>query len=326
VKLLLYLTVGAALAWSQSTTNTYSTDINGRRVEAPSIAAAGTAANGERTERTQSINGRQVPLEQVVDRVVREDANGKVTERMLKKFDPTGRLALTERVLIEENKLPGGGSSVRETTYRTDVNGATHEDQRRTTETRVQGSTTTANTVVDRPTLNGSFETVEKRSAVTDGSATNQRTTESVYRRDGAGGFQETLRTVKTSAKQNDTTTETTANYEPGVTGQLQLASQTESVSTKQPNGTETTQVNMYAHTVAGQLQDNNAKMRVLEQQIIERRTNSDGSVAETLSVRRPSMGDPNRLGELQKISETVCKGKCEPEKPAAEPAKPAKQ
>lgn len=323
MKILLYLTVGAALAWPQSTTNTYSTDINGRRVEAPSLAATGTPANGERTEVTQSINGRQVPLEQIVDRVVREDANGKVTERILKKFDPTGRLALTERVVIEENKLPGGGSSVRQSTYRTDVNGATHEEERRTTEIRVQGSTTTANTAVDRPTLNGSFETVEKRSEITDGPATSQHTTESVYQRDGAGGFRETLRQVKTSAKQNDTTTESTARYEPGVTGQLQLASQTESVSKKQPDGTETTQVNMFAHTVAGQIQDNNAKMRVLEQQIIERRTNPDGSVAETLSVRRPSMGDPNRLGELKKISETVCKGKCEPEKTPAEPTKP---
>jgi len=325
VKYLLYLTLGAVLAWPQSTTNTYSTDINGRRVETPSIAATGTSANGERTERFQSINGRQVPLEQIVDRVVREDANGKVTERILKKFDPTGRLALTERVLIEENKLPGGGSSVRESTYRTDVNGAAQAIERRTTETRVQGSTTTANTLVDRPTLNGSFETVEKRSEITDGPATNQHTTESVYQRKAGGGFQETLRQVKTSAKHNDTTTETTARYEPGITGQLQLESQSESVSTKEPGGKETTQVNMYAHTVAGQIQDNNAKMRVLEQQIIERRTNSDGSVAETLSVRRPSMGDPNRLGELKKISETVCKGKCEPEKPPAESAKPAK-
>jgi len=325
VKYLLYLTLGAALAWPQSTTNTYSTDINGRRVEAPSIAATGTSSNGERTERFQSINGRQVPLEQIVDRVVREDANGKVTERILKKFDPTGHLALTERVLIEENKLPGGGSSVRESTYRTDVNGAAQEIERRTTETRVQGSTTTANTLVDRPTLNGSFETIEKRSEITDGPATNQHTTESVYQRKAGGGFQEILRQVKTSAKQNDTTTETTARYEPGITGQLQLESQTESVSTKEPGGKETTQVNMYAHTVAGQIQDNNAKMRVLEQQIIERRTNSDGSVAETLSVRRPSMGDPNRLGELKKISETVCTGKCEPEKPSAESAKPAK-
>ena len=220
--------MGTAVAWPQSATTTYIKDVNGNRAESQSYAAAGTSSDGERTERFQSINGRQVPLEQIVDRVVREDANGKVTERILKKFDPTGRLALTERVVIEENKLPGGGSSVRQSTYRTDVNGASHEDERRTTETRVQGSTTTANTVVDRPTLNGSFETVEKRSEVTDGPATNQHTTESVYRRNGGGGFQETLREVKTSAKQNDTTTETTARYEPGVTGQLQLESQTD--------------------------------------------------------------------------------------------------
>jgi hypothetical protein len=302
------------VAYPQSVTNTFSTNINGTRVEAPSQASG----DGERTERFQSINGRQVPLEQTVDRVVREDANGKVTERILRKFNPNGQLASTERVLIEESKLPGGGSSVRETTYRSDVNGGSQEAQRQTIETHVNGSTTTASTVIDRPTLNGSFETVEKRSEVTEGPAANQRTTESVYRRDGAGGFQEALRNVKTSSTANNTTTETTANYEPGVTGQLQLASQSESTSTKRPDGSEVIQTNLYAHTVTGRLQENNAPMRVKEQQIVERRVNPDGSVVETLSVRRPSISDPNRLGELQKLSETVCKGKCQPEKPPA--------
>ena len=47
-----------------------------------------------------------------------------------------------------------------------------------------------------------------------------------------SGGFQEALRTVKTTSKVNDTTKETTANYEPGLNGQLQLASQSESTST----------------------------------------------------------------------------------------------
>jgi len=321
VKPCLFLVLTAALAWPQSATTSYSTDINGHRVEAPSMISNG----GERTERFQSINGRQVPLEQVVDRVVREDANGKVTERMLKKFSPTGQVVLTERVLIEENKLPGGGSSVRETLSRADVNGTFHEDERKTTETRVQGSTTNATTVIDRPTLNGSFETVEKRSAVTEGPAASQRTTESVYRRDGAGGFQEALRSVKTSAKENDSTKETSANYEPGLNGQLQLASQAESTSTKQPDGKEIIQTNTYSHTVVGRLQESNAPMRIKEQEIVERRANPDGSVVETLSVRRPSMSDPNRLGDLQRISETVCKGKCQPEKPApAEPTKSA--
>ena len=121
-------------------------------------------------------------MEQVTERVVSEDANGKVTERIVKKFDPSGQPASTERVMIEEQKLPGGGSTVQETTYRNDVNGSLREAERKTTETRVSGSTTTTSTVIDRPSLNGSFETVEKRSAVTDGPADNQHTTESVYR------------------------------------------------------------------------------------------------------------------------------------------------
>ncbi len=310
------------MAAAQSSTTSSTRDINGYRVDLQSFDSA---AKGESTERSQSINGRQVPLEQVVDRVVREDAGGKVTERILRKFDRDGKLASTERVMIEETKLSGGGSSVRETTYRSDVNGGLREAERKTTETRVSGSTTTSNTVIDRPSLNGSFETVEKRSAVTDGPAENQRTTESVYRKSISGGFQEALRYVKTSAKENDTTRQTTADYEPGLNGQLQLAAQSESTSVKQPDGTEVIQTNLFAQTVAGNVQDSSGRMRVKEQQIVERRTNSDGSVVETLSVRRPSVSDPNRLGGLQKLSETVCKGKCQPDAPnaAAEPAKP---
>ena len=311
LSLVLGLLIGTAVAWPQSATNTYSKDINGNRVDGPAYIST----DGERTERFQSMNGRQVPLEQVTNRVVHEDAQGKTTERIVRKFTPTGQVSSTERVVIEETKLPSGGSSVRETTYKSDVNGRSQEAERRTTETRAQGSITTANTMIDRPTLNGSFGTVEKRSAVTDGSSANQNTTESVYKQDGAGGFHEALRYVKTTAKQNDTTTETTASYEPGLNGQLQLSSQTEAITTKRPDGTEKIQTNLYTQTVAAQLQPSNAPMRIKEQQVVERRTNPDGSVVETLSIRRPSMADPDRLGDLQKLSETICRGKCEPEK-----------
>lgn len=311
--------MGAALAWPQSATTTYMKDINGNRVQGQAFGSS----DGERTERYQSINGRQVPLEQTVDRVVSQDANGKVTERIVRKFDPNGQLASTERVRIEENKLPGGGSSVRETTYHSDVNGNLQEVQRQTTETHVEGSTTTANTVIDRPTMNGSFQTVEKRSSITEGPAANQHSTESVYQRDASGGFQEVKRTMETTSKSDDTTKETTADYEPGLDGQLQLHSQSDSTTTKRPDGTEVTKTDLYAHTAAGVLQDNTAAMRIQEQQVIERRMNPDGSVVETLGVRRPTVSDPNRLGSLQQISETVCKGKCQPEAKPAEPAKP---
>ncbi len=309
------LVFGAA-TWAQSTTTTFMKDLNGSRVQGQSFSSA----DGEHTERFQSINGRQVPLEDTVDRVIREDANGKTTERIVRKFDRDGKLASTERIVTEETKQPGGGSSVRSTTYRSDVNGAMREAERQATETRVQGSQTTANTTIDQPTLNGSFQTVEKRSEVTDGPADHLSSTESVYRRDGSGGFQEALRYVTTTTKSGDVTTESRANYEPGVNGQLQLASQSDSTTTKRPDGTEVTQTNLFAHTVAGRLQESSAPMRIQEQQIIERRANPDGSVVETLSVRRPSISDPNRLGDLQKLGETVCKGKCQPDtKPAPE-------
>jgi hypothetical protein len=317
--LVLVLSLIAALA-GQSSTTTAIKDLNGNRTEGPSVS---TSATGERTERFQSINGRQVPLEQMVDRVVREDATGKVTERIVKKFDSNGQPVATERVMIEESKLPGGGSTVRETTYRSDVNGSLREAERKTTETRVAGSTTTASTVVDRPTMNGAFQTVEKRSAVTDGPADNQHTTESVYQRDLSGGFQERLRTVKTASKLDAAARETTANYEPGMNGQLQLASQSDSTTSKLADGTQVTKTDLFAKTVAGNVQDSTGAMRVKEEQIVQRRTNPDGSIVETLSVRRPSVSDPNRLGDLQKLSETVCKGKCQPDAKPAQPAKP---
>jgi hypothetical protein len=320
VKLCLFLVLTAGLAAAQSASTTYTKDLNGNRVEGKLV---NTSAGGDRTERFQSINGRQVPVEQVTERVVSKDANGKVTERIVQKFDPTGRPASTERVMIEENKLPGGSSTVRETSYRNDVNGSLREAERKITETRVSGSTTTASTTIDRPSMTGSFETIEKRSSVTDGPADNQHTTESVYSRSVSGGFQETVRTVKTTSTQNDSIKETTATYEPGLNGQLQLDSQSNSTTSKQPDGTQVTQRDVFAKTVAGNVQDSSGAMRVKEQQVVQSHANPDGSVVETVSVRRPAVSDPNRLGDLQKVSETVCKGKCQPDPAPAKPAKP---
>jgi hypothetical protein len=324
VKPVLFLAFIGTFASAQSTNTTFTKDLNGNRVAGTSVSIS---ANGDRTDRYQSINGRQVPVEQVTERVVSQDANGKVTERIVQKFDPTGRPASTERVMIEESTAPGGGSTVRETTYRNDMNGSMREAERKVTETRVSGSTTTANTVIDRPGISGTFETIEKRSAVTDGPPDNQRTTESIYRAGVSGGFQEAVRTVKTASKANDTIKETTASFEPGINGQLQLSSRSDSTTTKQPDGTQTTQTDVFSRNVAGDVQDNSAAMRVREQQIVQRRTNPDGSVAETLSVRRPTPADPNRLGAPQRVSETVCTGKCQgasaPATPVTQPAKP---
>lgn len=321
MKLSLVFLFGVVMTWAQSATTTYLTDVNGVRVPGTSYT---TSKDGQKTETLQSINGRQVPLEQAEEKVVREDANGRVVERIVHRFSATGDNAGIERIVTEETKLPGGGSTVRSTTYRNDINGNSQEAERKTVQTRIQGSTKTEETVIDRPNINGSFATAEKRTAVTEGTEAKNTTTESIYRPDMNGGYHEALKSVKTVAQSGNQTTENTADYEPGVTGQLELHAQSTSVTKKLPDGTEVSEVNLYSSSVPGRVNDGSSPMQVKEQQIIERRTAADGSTTETLSVRRPSANDPNRLGDLQKLSETVCTGKCVPTpKPAAGNSRP---
>lgn len=302
---LLTLLTGS-LALAQSTTNSYVTDLNGHRAETSSF----TLAKGVRTERSQSINGRQVPLEQIDERVLRDDANGKVTEKIIRKYDPDGRLASTDRIVAEEQKRADGFTR-HATTYRSDVNGQMKEAERATTESTTQGATTRAETVIERPAINGPFEAVEKRGVVTERVGDGAHVNETVYRRAMSGDFYERSRQVSDVKKAGGQVIETAAFYEPGITGQIQLKSQTVTTTSKRSDGSELVEVNLYARAVDGRVQDNQAPQEIKEQQLIERRARPDGTVIETLSLRRPSVSDPRRLGELRKISETVCTGNC---------------
>ena len=294
---------------AQSTTSKSETDINGRRAE---LTRSGVSREGVRTERLQSINGQTIPLEQAEEKVLSDSSQGKVIERMVKKFDQTGRLSSTEKVLIEEEKLAGGGTNVRETTWRSDINGTLREAERRATETRVSGSATRTQTSVSRPTINGGFEAAELRSKQTEKKGNAEESQETVQRRGSDGRFHEAIRELSTVSRNGDQTTEHRATYEPGMTGQLELAGQSQSLSVKRADGTEVTEVNLYARAADGRIQERGAAQQIKEQQIIQRSKASDGSVVETLSVRRPTIADPALLGNVQKLYETVCKGKCE--------------
>ncbi len=98
------LCAGCALAQSggKSTTDLLVPDLNGNRVE----AAIYTAKDGDRKELTQSINGREVPLEQSDTHVLSEGPNGRTTETLTRKYDATGQVVSTERTVVEEKKLP----------------------------------------------------------------------------------------------------------------------------------------------------------------------------------------------------------------------------
>jgi hypothetical protein len=294
------------LAGAQSVSSTYTTDINGRPV-----AGDGVVSNdGKHTETRQSINGRTVPLEQSDERVLSETPSGRVTEKIVRKFDPDGHLISTERVLTEEQKRPTG-SVVNTTTFRSDINGAMHQEERKLVETDKHGATTDTNTVIERPTLNG-FETVEKRAEVSQTSGDTTHSDETVYRISQSGGFHPAIRKVTDITQSGAQTVEKSALYEPlANVSTMQLTRQTVSTTTTRPDGSSVDQINYYGAAVPGNVRDPNAAPQLYEQDVIERKPGAGGTVTESLTARRALMADPDHLGAPIKVSETVCTGKC---------------
>lgn len=306
--------LGASLAAQDtSASKTTSVDINGHRTTAgPDVVTVQSKTALETTEVTQSINGRMVPLQRVEERVVRDDASGKVIERMIRRFDLTGTPLAPQKVVIEERKGPGGSSTVETTKYSGDINGRMQVTERATTQKQVSGSTQTEDTVVARPNINGGLDTVEKQTTVVVKQGTGYEEAAIKYRRDPAGNFYPAVRLVTDHSEIANRSTDNTAEYEVGPLGQLELHGQTVRKTEKRPDGAEEVQVDMFTKFVPGVVNDTSA-LRLKEHQIIERRPTSGGAVVETLNVQRPTLSDPSKLGPPMQISETVCRGKCEP-------------
>ena len=324
----LLATAAASLALAQSTVTTYTADLaNGGFA----VSSATTSTDHTQAQVAPSINGTQVPLEQHQERIIRSDANSSVTESIVRRSDPTGQFVSTERTVTEVRKNPDGSTAAVSTVYRSDINSTELLAERRTTETRVAGSTTNVNTVVERPGLNGSFQTVEKRADVTQdltqGTDKKTTTTESVYRGSPEEGFHEALRKVTTDTLSGGQTVEDTTSYELGDTaGSLQFQERRVSTTKTTPGGAQSTIVDVYAPSADGIVQSPDAKPQLKQQQIITREQNPDGSVVDTFSVREPNVSDPTNLGAVRQITKTVCTGNCgtAPAAPAPAPA-PAK-
>jgi len=314
VKVSILALAAGALSFAQSSTTTYAPDLlNGGLIP----VTTSDSSDHTQTQVTQSINGRQVPIEQHQERVISKDANGSVTESIVRKYSPTGELASTERIVTEQRSTPGGGSLVKSTTYRSDINGDEQPMERRTVDTRVSGATTAVNTVVDRPSMDGAFQTTEKRAQVIEtheSSATNKTTTttESVYRGNPSDGFTEAERKVITEKQSGSEKEVNTTSYAPGITGALVFQEQRLASVTTAPDGSQTTRVDVYAPSADGHAQDADALPQLKQQQIITHKKRPDGSVAEIFSIREPSISDATHLGPARTITETVCTGKCD--------------
>jgi len=121
----------------------------------------GVIQGGTRTERVQSIDGRMVPLESVEERVLRDDAGGKVIERIIRRFSAHGDPGPVERERIEQEKH-GNETTTRMSRYRNDINGSPALIERSMTQTTQSGESKQSQTVVERPSVNGGLAVAER--------------------------------------------------------------------------------------------------------------------------------------------------------------------
>jgi hypothetical protein len=305
--LILYAGLFAAIGAAQSTSVLLTPDLNGHTVE----SAAYIAKDGDRTELTQSINGRQVPLEKTDTHVLSEGPNGKTTEIIVRRYDGAGQLASTERTVTEEQKT-SNGSVIHATIYRSDLNGTFQEAERRTIESQTQGNTTTSDVAISRAGLNGSFVLAEKRNivTVTNKDAGSVQATEVIERPTTNGQFAEAAREVREQNKAGDKVTSNTANYELDYTGKMNLIRQQVKTTSKSPDGSVVTERNTFAPSIYGVARSDDGAPKLREQEVIVRRDNN-GVITEKTTVSRPTLQDPNRLGPASPVSELVCTGKC---------------
>jgi hypothetical protein len=307
VKYCLYSLLSAGLAAAQSSSALLVPDLNGRLVDSASYVSK----DGDHAELTQSINGRQVPLEKTETKVLNESPSGKTTETIVRKYDATGQLTSTERTLTEEQNS-ATGSVVHATIYRSDLNGSMQEAERRTIESQTQGTTTTTDVAISRAGLSGSFVLAEKRNIVTltNKDAGTVQETESIQRPDQNGQLTEAIREVREQTKTGDKATSTTARFEPDYTGKMSLIRQLVDTTSKSSDGTIVTQRDVFAPNVYGIARSGDDAPKLQEQEMIVRKE-SNGVVTEKTTVSRPTLQDPNRLGPTAAVSDLVCTGKC---------------
>ncbi len=317
----LLFSLSSALLFAQQAPRRISSatyDLNGRPVAGATVVESRSDAEYRRTEMVQSLNGRSVPVESVQERTVSEEGGTKVVERIVRRFDANGQPGPPERSIIEQRINADGTGNILETRYRADVNGRQQLWERLKTEITREGNTERSEVQVERPGPNAAIELVEKKTAVTRTTGQGSEQDVVTYRRGESGRLYQAARQVTERTKTGDQTVENLAHYEAQTPGQLQLTGQIVKRTVEQEGGTRT-EVDVYSSDIAGRP---HGKPQLKERQLIERKPASGDGFVESVSVRRPSVNDPHKLGAAQKVSEIVCTGECAEKKaPVPEPA-----
>lgn len=301
---------GSLTGFGQTTTETRIPDLNGGFSTAgPSYTTLrGPGGSVSRTEYAPGINGQLAPRETVQEKVIREDANGKVIERQVRRYDATGNPGPPEKTVIEERKAADGSMLTTATVYRGDLNGNLQVSERSVSRSVTQGNSTNTETTVERAGIEGSLRVAEKVSSVVlRPSKDVEQQTVTLLRLDASGNFYEAVREVsdKQMAGKGETR-ENRAQYVGGV-----LAEQSVARTVTAPNGATTVTVDVYSPQAPGMSADPSGRLALKEQQVISSEPGPGGKVTQTVVSRKPSVSDANRLGPAQVLSQSVCSGDC---------------
>jgi hypothetical protein len=302
------LILAAGVLSAQSATSSYTRDINGNPV--PGVASV--TADGVTTDLRQSINGREVPIEQIAEKVLSQSGNTTVTERIIRHYGSGGQVVQTDRIVTETTKNGDGESTVHATTYRSDISGNMNEAERKTVETRKNGAATVTDTAVEKKDLSGSFSVAEKRSAIAEPTADGKRQSETVYLRDANGNLYEAQRLSTTETKSGNEVASNTAIYEPTVSGEMKLARQQVTKSIANADGSSTQEVEIFGRASDGRARPADAPPALTEKRTIERQKGPGGAVVETQTVQLPDANNPGHLDPPHKVAETICRGECD--------------
>lgn len=306
------LTLGLlSLGWASgqvptsSETNVYTFDPNGHRLPwVESVTGDGTSE-----QRLRNLNGATAPLERVEQRVVREDGSGRVIERIVRPFDPTGQPGPPRKYISEERKGADGSIVMEMQVLHGTINGSFSLHERITSVARQNAEGETVETQVARPTLNGAVEVVERKQTQSTPTGLNGKTEEeTTFRKDVNGSFRTAVREVREVRQEGNRTVENAARYYAEADGRMVLSVQAVSETRKEPGGSEITEISIFGLNAPGRPAGNQPQLR--EVQIIEKKI-AGGSIIESLSIRRPALDDARRLGPPQKVSERVCTGSC---------------
>jgi hypothetical protein len=249
-----------------------------------------------------------VPVTESEERVISDDGRTRIVERTIRSFGPDGQPLPPERVRLETERRGDGSEVTTAQTWRADLNRNYQLAERSVMETRKSGDTTTASTLVERPSVNGSMELWEKREQLirTPNPETQAETT-TVYRKDPNGRLDESARISVDRSTKNGTTVENAATYQSG-----ELTGQTVKRSSNTPNG-EDVEMDIFVTQAPGRAESaSDRRLSLRERRLIERKYSVDGSV-ESVSVQMPDVNS-NRLSAPKKVEETVCSGACKPQ------------